>query len=57
MMKLPVQEVPSPVNPSLHSQVYELIVSIHVAFESQLLEIHSSISKTFNINFMNKQLY
>ena len=52
MMKLPVQEVPSPVNPSLHSQVYELMVSIHVAFLLQVLEMHSSISRQFNINFI-----
>ena len=49
--KLPVQEFPSPVNPSLHSQVYELIWSIQLAFVSHELEIHSSMSKTFmNVN-------
>ena len=56
MMTLPVQEVPSPVNPSLHSQVYELMVSIHVAFLLQVLEIHSSISKTFNVDFIDNNI-
>ena len=42
-----MQEVPSPVNPLLHLQVYKLIPSIHNAFLSQRLEIHSSISKMF----------
>ena len=55
MMTLPVQEGPSPVNPSLHSQAYELMVSIHVAFLLQVFEIHSSISKKFNINFIDKK--
>ena len=41
--------------PSLHSQVYQLIASIHVAFLLQVLEIHSSMSKRFNINFINNK--
>ena len=52
-IKLPVQEFPSPVNPSLHSQVYELIRSIQLAFVSQELEIQSSMSKkVINVNFI-----
>ena len=42
---IPVQVVPSPVNPSLHSQVYELIPCIQVEFVMHGLEIHSSMSK------------
>ena len=46
--------LPFPVNPSVHLQVYELIESMHSEFLSQWLEIHSSMSKTFNItNFNN----
>ena len=57
VMLLPVHMLPFPVNPSLHSQVYEWIASIHSAFLSQWLEIHSSMSKTFNIvKFRNKTL-
>ena len=35
IIKLPIQVIPSPINPSLHSQVYELIPSIHSALVSQ----------------------
>ena len=45
IIKLPVQLVPSPVNPFLHSQVYEVIASLHTAFVWQGLEIQSSMSK------------
>ena len=55
LSRLPVQEVPSPVNPLLHLQVYKLIPSIHSAFLSQRLEIHSSISKIFiKINLLSE---
>ena len=43
--KLPTQEVPSPENPSLHSQVYEAIEFSHLAFVSHGLEVHSLMSK------------
>ena len=57
LCRLPVQEVPSPVNPLLHLHVYKLIPSIHSAFLSQISEIHSSMSKIFiNINF-NSEIY
>ena len=53
VIKLPVQVVPSPVNPFLHLQIYELIPSIHLAFVWQGLEIHSSMFKIFiNIHFI-----
>ena len=51
-MKLPVQEVPSPENPSLHSHVYEPIQFSHLAFVLQGLEIHSLMSKIFNKIFI-----
>ena len=44
-IKLPVQEFPSPENPPLHSQVYESIEFVHVAFVSQGFEVHSLMSK------------
>ena len=43
--KLPMQEVPSPENPTLHSQIYEPIEFIHFAFVSHGLEVHSLMSK------------
>ena len=53
VIKLPVQVVPSPVNPFLHLQIYELIPSIHLALVWQGLEIHSSMFKIFiNIHFI-----
>ena len=57
-MLLPAHLLPFPVNPSLHSQVYELIPSLHFAFLSQWLEIHSSMSKkyVYIINIINKKL-
>ena len=57
LCRLPVQEVPSPVNPLLHLHVYKLMPSIHTAFLSQRLEIHSSMSKIFiNMDF-NSEIY
>ena len=50
MQIIPVHEFPLPANPSLHVQVYELIASLHSAFVSQGLEIHSLMSKTINGN-------
>ena len=44
---LPVQVVPLPVNPFLHVQLYEPTKFLHVAFVSQGLEIHSSMSEKF----------
>ena len=44
-MRLPVQIVPLPVNPSLHVQLWEPIKLSHEAFMSQGLEIHSSMSE------------
>ena len=52
VIKLPVQEVPSPENPSLHSHVYEPIKFSHLAFVLQRLEIHSLMSKIFNEIFI-----
>ena len=44
VIRSPVQIVPSPVNPFLHVQLYEPTKFSHVAFMSQGLEIHSSMS-------------
>ena len=57
MQIIPVHELPLPANPSLHLQVYELISSLHSAFVWQGLEIHSSISKKFHIEFINSTKY
>ena len=54
---IPIHEIPLPVNPSLYLQVYELISSLHSAFVSQRLEIHSSVSEQFHIKFMNSTKY
>ena len=45
VIRSPVQVVPSPVNPFLHVQLYEPTKFSHVAFVSQDLEIHSSMSE------------
>ena len=47
IIRLPVQVVPLPVNPFLHVQLYEPTKFLHVAFVSQGLEIHSSMSEKF----------
>ena len=44
VIRSPVQVVPPPVNPFLHVQLYEPTKLSHVAFVSQVLEIHSSMS-------------
>ena len=41
---LPVQVIPSPVYPALHSQVKDPGKSVHWAFLSQGFEAHSSTS-------------
>ena len=46
-MLLPVGLLPLPVNPSLHSQVYELMPSLHFVYLPQWLEIHSSMSEKY----------
>ena len=46
-MLLPVHLLPFPVNPSLHSQVYELIPSLQSAFLPQWLDIHSAMFKKY----------
>ena len=48
---LPVQAVPLLVNPFLHVQLYEPTKFSHVAFVSQGLEIHSSMSEKFKHAF------
>ena len=47
-----MQELPSPENPSLHSQVYEPKELSHLAFLSHGLEIHSLMSKIFMENLI-----
>ena len=41
----------------MHLQIYELMTSLHSAFAWHGLEIHSSISEKFNLNFMNRTKY
>ena len=51
VIKLPVQIVPAPINPSLHVQLYEPTKFSHVAFVSQSVEIHSSMSEKVKHKF------
>ena len=53
MQIIPVQVVPSPVNPQLHVQIYEPLLFLHVAFVSQGLEIHSSMTEILKKMFVN----
>ena len=48
VIRLPVQVVPLPVNPFLHVQLYEPTKFLHVAFVSQGLLVHSSMSEKIN---------
>ena len=56
---LPVQVFPSPLNPVLHLQVNEPIVSVQLAFSSQLWlrSSHSLISKHENRYMSKKKFY
>ena len=51
VIRLPVQVVPIPANPFLNVQLYEPTKFLHVAFVSQGLEIHSSISEIIEHKF------